>query len=411
MKILIFEAFDGGHYQNYIVHILTKMSKLVEQKIADSVIFCITQRNYEQIQKERIFEEVAKYIIFDTSLVKVNQEFSLSNKKLLADNFLKAIKTYQPDYVVSTTADNESLFLAMKNTLRQKTFPKNIFCLGIFHYGYSGAVSKTSDYLKDVVYNFVWKRSGYSRLMMVNPLVYESLIKNSDKKFKTKIRLLPDPVPQSVYYDKESARKILNIPLKGVYFGYIGQMDKRKAIPELLTAWKDSGLSSENYLLLAGRLDSSYKYLVMNKYQDLVEKGRIIVIDRHLNDNELIAGYCALDVVTILSYKRPNLSANLLKAIACKRPIVADDYGYTGFMVKEFNIGYSCNIQEKEALISVLNKASKESQEYIFNEKTKRLMDFHNPENYVNTILDNLEGLLPLKDKPELKTWEWVCNS
>jgi hypothetical protein len=56
MKILIFEAFDGGHYQNYTVHILMKMSKLVEQKIADSVIFFITQRNYEQIQKERILE-------------------------------------------------------------------------------------------------------------------------------------------------------------------------------------------------------------------------------------------------------------------------------------------------------------------------------------------------------------------
>ncbi|MBH8565585.1 glycosyltransferase [Nostoc sp. CENA67] len=409
MKIQVFEQFYKGHHSNYIEIIIPEFSRLVERKLVEEVIITITKQHFDFLKIHERFPEYSKFITFDISLPEVSSKSSLDNRKQVAANLLNAVNYVKPNYLISTSADYQSLIFAIQNYLGIKSLPNDLNSLGIFHYGYSGATNGIADYIKQLVYSFTWKNCNCSRLLMVNPVVYEALVQ--DRLLQGRIGIVPDPVPSSVLFDKETARKMLNIPTDGKYVGFIGAMDTRKAIPELVAAFKNAKLSSDTYLLLAGKLNSKYRQIIESEFTELLNQGRIILLDRFLSSTELIAGFCALDVTAVVQYKRPNLSENILKAIAAQRPVIADNYGHTGMIIERFGVGWSCNLTDHEALVLTLEKGLAESDNYVLNTKTERLIEFHRPDNFVNTLLYNLNGLLPSDSINQVKTWEWVCDS
>jgi glycosyltransferase involved in cell wall biosynthesis len=202
---------------------------------------------------------------------------------------------------------------------------------------------------------------------------------------------------------------MLNLPTEGRYVGFIGVMDTRKAIPELLTAWQAAQSDANDYLLLAGRLDPGYRQLIAAEFSELLQQGRIILLDQHLTAEQLIAGYSALDAVAVVQYRRANLSANLLKAIAAGRPAIVDRYGYTGMVVERFQAGYACDVTNVADLTAALKMALAESPSYTLSPQAERLIQFHHPSNFAHTVLQGLTGLLPADYSSEIKTWEWVC--
>lgn len=410
MKIQVFEQFEGGHHTNYIEALLPELARLVDKKIIDQVVITVTQKHFTALQASAVVQQVSDLIQFDPSLPRVSPNPSWKERKQITNHLLNAIKQHQPDYLISTSADYESLFLAIRRWFGLPSLPKQLISLGIFHYGYVGAAgTKRSDRIKQLIYSFAWKNSTWSRLLMVNPMVYEAL---SQKNFplRQRIGLLPDPVPSSIYSDKITARKMLNLPTEGRYVGFIGVMDARKAIPELLAAWQAAQSDANDYLLLAGQIDPGYRQLLETEYSELLQQGRIILLDQHLSPDQLIAGYSALDVVAVVQYQRSNLSANLLKAIAAGRPAIVDRYGYTGMLVERFQVGRACDVTNHADLTATLKMVLADSLNYTLSANAKRLIQFHHPNNFAHTVLEGLAGLLPPDYSSETKSWEWVCN-
>jgi glycosyltransferase involved in cell wall biosynthesis len=409
MKIQVFEQFEGGHHTNYIAALLPELARLIKHNIVDEVVITVTQRHFTALQMSDGVKPFLGLIQFDSSLPAVSPNPSLKDRKQITNHLLDAIARHQPDYLISTSADYESLFLAIRRRLGRPALPKQLVSLGMFHYGYAGAVgTKRSDHIKQLIYSFAWKNASWSRLLMVNPLVYEAL-SHERPTFRRRVGLLPDPVPTSVYMDKITARKLLNIPPSGRYVGFIGVMDTRKAIPELLAAWQAVQSTPHDYLLLAGRLDPGYRQLIETEFSELLQQGRIILLDQHLTDDQLIAGYSALDVVAVVQYQRANLSANLLKAIAAGRPAIVDRYGYTGMVIERFQAGYACDVTNPADLTTTLKTTLAESPHYTLSPQAERLIQFHHPSNFAHTVLQGLAGLLPADYPSEVKTWEWVC--
>jgi glycosyltransferase involved in cell wall biosynthesis len=409
MKIQVIEHFEGGHHSNYIKALLPDLSTLVQQKTIDDVVVTLTNQHFAMLQKQGVVAEFEPSIQFDPSLPRMSSGPSLKERRIITQNALNAIARQQPNYLISTSADFESLFYGIHHRLGLKALPKEAKSVGIFHYGYAGSTNGFSSYIKQLFYSFAWKNANWSRLLMVNPTVYEALTQNN-KSARRRIGLLPDPVEPIASLDKTTARTALNLPTDGRYVGFVGAMDMHKAIPELVAAWKAANLNSSDRLLLAGKLYAPYRQLIEQDYADLLAQNRIILLDRFLSADELAAGYSALDVVAILYYRRPNLSANLLKAIATKRPAIVDNYGYTRMMVERFKVGWACDITNCAELASTLATALEKSANYTPDAATERLMQFHHPSNFSNTILQNLAGLLPSDDTRESKTWEWVCG-
>lgn len=410
MKLQVCEQFEGGHHTNYIEALLPELAHLVLTKRVGEVIITVTERHFTSLKNMGVATRFADCIHFDPAIPEASPNPTLFERRQITANLLQALERHRPDYLISTSADYESLFLAVRRFMGLRALPAAVASVGMFHCGYLGAEGPSSaDRLKQRIYSFSWRYADYSRLLMVNPLVYEALI-NSDGSLRDRVGLLPDPVPPADEQDRKKARKRLQLPEVGTVIGFVGTMDRRKAIPELLAAFRAAAPRQDERLLLAGGLDPAYRALVEEEYEDLLSKDHLVVLDKYLTPEELSCGHAALDVAAILQYRRPNLSANLLKAVVAHRPVLVDRFGYTGMMAERFGIGWTVDLGDRRALALTMRTALDTCGDYRVGERTKRLIEFHSPENYAKSVIHSLAGLAPAGYSPELKTWDWVCG-
>jgi glycosyltransferase involved in cell wall biosynthesis len=426
MKVQIFEQLTGGHHTNYIQYLLPTLIKLVEEKLITEIVVTITPEHFKSKHFQQQLSSYSPWITFEPCLKEVSPCLSLNPMLIVKDpsafvsslklrsqivtNLIISVDRIKPDYLISTTAETQSSMSgAIQSFLGRKTFAKNILSQGIFHYGYSEDTTNLADILKAIGYRLTWQYSPWSRLLFVNPLIYEQL-KLQGNLLTKRFDLLPDPVPSFISFDKKSARNSLMIPEEGRYIGFIGSIDSRVAIPELVAAFRAVTSNPTDRLLLAGRILPQYKKLIEEEFKDLLVDKRLILIDRYLEFNELNLGFCALDAVSLLYYQRSNLSANLLKAISAKRPVIVNDFGYTGMMVKRFDVGWSCDVLDHNALVATLRKSLEKFDSYRVNERTSRLIQYHHPDNYAATVLMDLQNTVMPAYISHPKTWEWVLN-
>jgi glycosyltransferase involved in cell wall biosynthesis len=407
VKVQIFEQFLGGHHTNYIQALLPSLVELLEAKLIKQVVVTITREHFESAPFQQQLVGFSNQVEFDPSLPFVNPAVTMKGRAEIAKNLVHSVQQVQPDYLICPSADQESLIFALKSWVGMPTLPRQLQTIGIIHAGYPGIAAQWSDRIKDQIYRFSWRHSPWSRILTVNPIIYEWILRR-DNALAKRTRMLPDPVPAIQQLSKPVARKRLNIPVDGRYVGYVGTMDDRKAIPELLAAFRSATLAPTDRLLLAGYIYPAYRELIQSRYADLLKAERLIVLDRYLNLDEVAAGFCALDVVSVLHYPRPSLSANLLKAIAANRPVVVDAFGYAGMMANRFRIGQACDVRNHSALVSMLQKSLADSATYHMTERTMRLLEFHQPQNFANTVLHDLYTQIDPNLSPHLKNWEWV---
>jgi len=428
MKVQIFEQFMGGHYTNYIEHLLPTLIELKKSNLINEIIVTITSEHLESEYFEKQLKVYSQWVNFEPCLQYVDNSLgldprlilknpkvfisSLQKRTQISNNLTNSVNRIKPDYLISTTADTQSsLRWSISSLLGVRCLPENTYAVGIFHYGYSGAVTNLTDQIKDFGYRLTWKYSPWSRLFVVNPLVYEKInFSYKSSKFSQRIKLVPDPVPPFKNIDKKTARHLFGIPEEGCYIGFIGSMDHRVAIPEMLNAFRSATSKPTDRLVLAGKIRPEYKKIIESEFELLLTEGRLIIMDRYLNLDEMNIGFCSLDIVSIMYYKQNNLSANLLKSIAMHRPVIVNKFGYTDMIVNRFNTGWSCNVLDHKDCVNTFEKALEECLNYSLNEKTKRLIEFHYPNNYAETILQDFLKITRPNLKPEVKTWESVLK-
>jgi glycosyltransferase involved in cell wall biosynthesis len=422
MKVQIFEQYQGGHYTNYIQNLLPTLIHWKQKGFLQDIVVTITREHLESSIFQKKLSQFSDDVEFEACLEFVDSTARLSMdpiaiiknpnaarepmkwRRFISNNLVSSINRVNPDYLISTTADSQN---SIPRDLRQK-LPKKLQSTGICHYGYTGATDTFKDNLKDFGYRFQWMNAPWSRTYTVNPLIYESI---QQSKFfpKGKLSLMPHPVPPANYLEKKDARRKMNLPVEGRYIGFVGEMDHRKAIPELLQAFSDAPTRSTDKLLLAGKLSSHFRSIIDDKFQHLIEQDRLILIDRFLDDDEMEAATCALDAVAILYYRHPNLSANLLQAFALKRPIITNAFGYSGMMINKFDFGWACNPLDPFELIQTLMQALENYDNKCFSRRLDRLREFHTAENYASTALIDLQQKFP-SEICQPKSWEWVLG-
>lgn len=242
--------------------------------------------------------------------------------------------------------------------------------------------------------------------MMVNPLMFESIVAKDS--YHKQLRVLPDPVPPALKVDVDKARAYFGLPEDAVLLGAVGMMDSRKAIPEVLDAFSSIRARIKGVkLVLLGQLEQAYEALINSQYAQLVADGDLIVVNRYLSQYEVQLAYAAIDVLLVMQYRRANLSANFLKAMMYDKPIIADDFGYTGMMLSRFKLGYACTVADSQSIQTAMLSAVDAKDSYVPTVQTARLKAFHSPENFTNTLLNDV---FDDDAKFPVKTWEWVCG-
>lgn len=407
MKIQLIEAFHGGHHTNYIEALLPTFRRSLESGQLTEVVITVTQHHHEQLLRQGIAKPEAVNLKFSPTFPVINPDPSLRDRYQLFQAINASVKEVGSDAFICTSADYDVIFSALLKSRAAYGGKTGRRSVGVFHYGYPHNKNVASkDKLKQTIYETAWKHAAWDKYLFVNPIMYEEL-KVLNSSFASKIALLPDPVPPKINITNADARERLGIPVDGVYIGFVGMMDYRKAIPELLSAFVQSKAYENSRLLLAGSLAPEYQKLIEENYAELIEKQRIILINRHLSNEEIQWGYAAIDAQALLQYRRANLSANLLKAVAYGKPILVDNYGYTGMMANRFKLGCTCDVNNISSISAAIIELIEKAKTYKPTEHTNRLIQFHHIDNYANTIMSEL---LNNDQSIKLLTWEWVCE-
>jgi glycosyltransferase involved in cell wall biosynthesis len=394
----VFEPFSGGHHTKYVSFILPALVRLLEAGHLERVILTTTDRHRES----RFFaDSLARYeskVVFD--VVAAGDIYHSGHK--VSAMLLDSMVRNRPDYLVSTSADNGALTLALA-ALAGSPFSRCRASVGVMHYGSYEPAHAARDRLRDQLHRFARRFSPWSQIHVVNPLLYDFL-REPGSRTASRVVLLPDPVETKPPVSKLQARERLQLPCDGTFLVVAGASNATKAIPELLAAFSAAALATDRRLLLAGSVHPPYRELIDRRYGDLVRQRRLITIDRYLSPDELHLANCAADVVAVPDCTG-KLSSTLLAAIAARRPALADRRGYTGMILEKFGAGYGADLRDHGAFTAVLETAMRAGGGFVLPARANRLVAFHDPRNFVDTLLGPLYRQLGLAGNTPV-AWE-----
>jgi glycosyltransferase involved in cell wall biosynthesis len=393
MKVQLFEPFAGWHHTKYIA---TLLPMLVALKGAGKIDEIVVVTTHSHVRSPHFADQLASFIgTVQFDAVNLPRRWPLS--VAISEMLDRSIRKHRPDFLISTSANDGAFPTALRSMMHARTLTS----VGILHNGYTKRPVSFRQFIHDYVQKFARDHAPWSELHVVNPLLYDT-IKAQGGRAADRLKLLPDPVPVREPMEKGAARTYFGLP-PGTIIGMVGQMDKRKAIPDLVRAFRSLELSEANYLLLAGRLSRKYRRLIDREFGDLVRENRILLVDRYLTPEELHCATSACDAIAI-TYYTDELSGNLLAAIAAGRPVLASAEGYTGTIIKRFGVGWTCSVRSPPSFRSALQRAYRESGLFVMPDAARRLLLFHDPQNFVDTVLAQLYALIDM-DVPATQTW------
>ena len=359
-----------------------------------------------RLQALRAFTNVR----FDSSIPHADPSLPIRERLTVLMHLRDAIMRIKPDYVLVPSADAQTLAMGTLGHLGLSLLPKHISTEATFHYGYGPALATLKHFMKEAVYRFSFSGSNWTHLNFINFLYYEYILRQRCR-WAERARMVPHPVPKAARLPRTEARRLLGIPQDGRYIGLLGSLDPRKTVPELLIAFRGANLGATDRLLLAGRLDPLFRDLIAKEYNDLLKSERLVVIDRFLTENELTQGYGALDVVCATYRDFPGAASLMLRGIAAGRPVIAQDFGWPRAVIKRFKVGRTTDVTDIDRFSQDLRKALEESANYTELEGTKRLLTFHDPSNFIETMTDRIRQQSHKAQRHPLHTWNWVLEA
>jgi glycosyltransferase involved in cell wall biosynthesis len=403
LRVEIFEPFAGWHHTKYIAMLLPALERLLRQGALHEVVVTTTDSHRTSRHFRDHLERFASTIRFDT--------FSADYRTLDGDQvsraLLASVRRNCPDFVVSTSANNGALSTALRSLATSPLRNGRVSSIGILHNGFVTPPQGIRDRSRDLVHRVSRFLTPWSEVGTVNPLLFDT-IRKQGRWSPANLRLLPDPVEQRAPISKSAARAALGIPVDGTYVVQIGKTDPRKAVPELLRAFRETGPRVGVRLLLAGELYPTHRALTQGPFRDLVEAGSIVVIDRYLTPDEMHLANQAADVIAV-TYYTDELSGTLLAATAGSRPVIASDNGYTGMMIERFGVGWGCEVTDRKSFARALAFGIAGAHGFSLTPRARRLLEFHDPENFSASVFQALYRRLNIHVKA-LRTWEWVLT-
>lgn len=394
----------GGHYTNYLEYIVPAMSAMSSELVLAVTRSFFDSSGFQGIR--RVSAECAN-LEFDLDVPESDPACPWQNRLRLLSNLRDAIHRNKPDYVFVPSGDAQNIALGFCAPFSRGLLSASAASECIIHWGYGPGPMDFKSRLKRSIYDTSFSWSSWKRLNFVNFLLYEL---HTAKDRHRRVGMVPDPIHRPPVITRQEARRLLGVPDDGRMIGFIGGMDGRKAIPELLQAFRRAPLATTDRLVLAGRLDPEYASLIRRDYSDLQRKGRLIVIDRSLTESEMAHGFSALDLVCLPYYQFPCLSSLMLRAVAAQRHVLVHDFGWMRAIARRFRAAMVCNIYDPSSFSSALVNSLEQASGYTITPAIEALINYHSPSNFLAHSLEGLGNFSGQSSRHQMTSWSSVME-
>jgi hypothetical protein len=382
MRVLVYEEWYLGHCFQYLQHILPRLISEV-----DEVVVAITPEGRESPEFASLLAPFADRVRFDAFMKPhdVYKKMPFRERMEVLGNLREAVRRARPDYVLSTTSDLLIKPMAIYQLMGRRPIPGGVPAEVCLHSTLrSPAATGLKGRFKDSTLVAALRHAA-AKVHMVNARDYEWL-REEGGSLGRRVSLLPHPVPPVPRLDKREARRRLGVPEDGRYMGLAALIDHRKAVAEMLAAFRAGAPRADDRLL------------------------RIILMDRFIEDVVADTVLQALDVVCIPYPGSLVLSSAMLHGVAAGRPVLVNDSGWMRMMIRRFGFGWTCEMNDHDSFTRGIRQALETGGEYVESEATRRLLAFHDPANFAACWVDGIRERMG-KPPAERPTWPWVLEA
>jgi glycosyltransferase involved in cell wall biosynthesis len=228
------------------------------------------------------------------------------------------------------------------------------------------------------------------------------------------LRIMPETVQSPPLATLDDARARLSLPREGRLVGTAGVLDERKGADLLVRAFARAAASGrlrrDDRLLLMGEQSPGVRRLIHDLQSNSTGRERILVFDRVVTDDELAYGLAAMDVVATPYPRHIGSASIVIRAAAAGRPVLGSSYGWIGYMVPRFDLGWTTDVLDEERFAAALGEALDRSDTYALSAAGHRFVRYNTPENHRAAWTELIRQRLGLPPAPFRLTWSWALG-
>lgn len=405
MRILVYQHFHPGHHLSFVGHLLPALGELGAE-----VVVALTEEGLASQEFEQFLAAHREWVRFDASLPPWRDRVTRNRRLQMHLDLRNEIRRCRPDYVLVPSGDQHTIMMGLFHLTGLGGLPGGRPGEVGIHWGRGHGATTPKERVKDVVDWLKLALAGWDQVHVANPLFYEQILARGGL-LADRATLMPCPVSAGPSADRLDSRRALGLPIDGRLITIAGAIDHRKAVPEVLRAFRAAVLPPNDRILVAGAIHPAHRRTIERDFADLVRTDRVLLIDRFLTSAEYRLALASADVVCAPYPRFTAVSAVLLEGLAAGRPVLANEQGWCGEMVRRFQSGWSCDIEDPEALARTLRTAFEGCHAYQPTAATERLVAFHSPDNFGASWVRRLRTLLGLPPSAAWRSWADVGSA
>ncbi|MGB9357073.1 MAG: glycosyltransferase [Acidimicrobiia bacterium] len=199
--------------------------------------------------------------------------------------------------------------------------------------------------------------------------------------------LMPEPVEQHSPIDRNAARAMFDLPEDARVLALTGAIDERKGALELARAFADADLPDGVVLAYLGTVGTAIKPTLgaMASADD-----RIVIVDRHLNDDEFWAAMCSADVLCATYLRHVGSSGIVARAAYLGTPMLSSDYGWVGEATRRYGLGTTVDTIDHENLTAAVERVARSDLASTRTATSEPFVAFNTPERFTDLWMQGI---------------------
>lgn len=405
-RVLLFELSIGGHYPEYVSHIVKYWC---DRSLPGILNVVVVPEFIEQHSEVVAIGERSQIDNVNFISLTPEERSGLKPYRSGINRTIRALQEFDLIVKYAKKLDTNRIFIPYFDTRMLpialgKTLPcafSGIYFRPSFHYphlntNYPSSWKDRLQYLREkIILSKILSNKQLKTLFCLDSLAIE-YINQIGKQEKAKY--LPDPV--KTYHslsssELEKIRRRLCIEKHRQVYLIFGDLNQRKGVEQMLAAISlvSQQLTSKLCLLLVGSM-SGAKY---DRFQ--IERAKlcsslpvqIIHENQYVPESEIQNYFELADVVLALYQRHVGMSGILNRAAVAQKPVLSSDYGLMGEITRRYQLGMTVDSSNPEQIARKLTEfLTNAAEQYSNSQKMSEYAARNSVENFASKIFYNL---------------------